>query len=198
MNDPKPDPETIAIERRRKRKLFALNFFAWVVTVAVAVFFFVRMQEGRDEKERIHREPQLQVCMGNLARIGIALKRYAELHNGAYPETLRILVDEKLLPDEDALKCPEKKMDYIYLYDRSLPLPCSASMPIIIDKLGSHPDRTNVLYADYQVRNEPVLKKGYTRIALRKKSCTGKERNYLDKRLRELDRIFFIGPAAEK
>ena len=198
MSDPTPDPETIASERRRKRKLFTLNLFAWVVTVAVAVFFFLRMQEGRDEKERIHREPQLQVCMGNLARIGIALKRYAELHNGAYPETLRVLVNEKLLPDEDALKCPEKGMDYIYLYDRSLPLPCSASMPIVIDKLGSHPDRTNVLYADYQVRNEPVMKKGYTRIALRKKSCTKKEQKYLDKQLRELDKIFFIDSAAAK
>lgn len=198
MNDPKPDPETSASERSRKRKLFALNLFAWVVTVAVAVFFFLRMQEGRDEKERIHREPQLQVCMGNLARIGIALKHYAEQHNSAYPETLRVLVEEKLLPNTDALKCPEKGIDYIYLYDRSLPLPCSASMPIVIDKLGSHPDRTNVLYADYQVRNEPVLKKGYTRIALRKKSCTKKEQKYLDKRLSELDKIFFIDSAAER
>ena len=70
-------------------------------------------------------------------------------------------------------------------------------MPIVIDKLGSHPDRTNVLYADYQVRNEPVLKKGYTRIALRKKSCTKKEQKYLDKRLRELDKVFFIDSAAK-
>ena len=198
MNEPNPDPETLACERRRKRKLFALNLFAWIITVAVAVFFFLRMQEGRNEKARIHREPQLQVCMGNLARIGIALKRYAEQHNGAYPETLRVLVEEKLLPNTDALKCPEKGIDYIYLYDRSLPLPCSASMPIVIDKLGSHPDRTNVLYADYQVRNEPVMKKGYTRIALRKKSCTRKEQKYLDKRLSELDKIFFIDSTAER
>ena len=176
----------------KKRGLFALNILAWLLTIAVAVFFFVHIQIDREEKERIRKEPLLQVCMGQLARIGVALKQYAEKHGGKFPESLDDLVEEKLLPDKEMLKCPEKGSDYLYLYDQSLKMPCSASFPLVIDKLNNHSNRVNVLYADFQVRNEPVLKRRYTRLAVRKSSCTKNEQKYLKKRLREFNRIFFV------
>lgn len=174
----------------RKRKFAVLNAIAWIVMIAVAVFFFLKMQGDREEKERIRSNPSIQGCMDRMTRIGAAIRQYAGKHGGAYPESLTVLVSEKYLPDADSLKCPESGSEYLYLYDKEVALPCSDSMPLVIEKLESHSGKVNILYADNQVRNEPIVKKRYSRIALRKSSCTKKEQRYLKKRLRELDRAF--------
>ena len=176
----------------KKKLLFAANILAWGMVLAVAILLFLRMQEDAEDRERLRRDLGLQPCMVRLTAIGEALKTYAGKHNGKFPSALEVLIEEKLLEDGYPLECPEKGFRYLYLYDPGSPVPCSPGMPLVIDRISSHSGRINILYADFQVKSEPVTKKKYTRIAIRKSECTKEERRLLRKRLREFDRAFFL------
>ena len=170
------------------KKSLLLNGAACAAVIAAAVAFFLVFQErGIEAEPQPHFE---QKCVSQLMMIGDALHLYAESHASALPETLDQLTLDGRLSEPETLRCPAKRLPYIYLgYGFSLP-ELSPDIPLVLDRVRCHPGGVHVLYADFQVRFVPMPRGSGFHAILHKNQPESAARKRMEQRVRQLDSLF--------
>ena len=101
----------------------------------------------------IRTNAKLLGCKKNMQEISLALKLYANEHEGNFPPTLGALLEKSYVENERVFDCPgnsrigsREEPDYQYTtgYTKLSP----SDEPIVFDKLENHKNGRNVLYID--------------------------------------------------
>ena len=118
-------------------------------------------------------------CVSNLKQIGIGLVLFEQDH-GTPPAKLEDAAEKYNL--KNVLSCPNAKKTYLYLGPSKSP-----SMPVVMDRLGNHPNEIHVLFGDghvAKVRHTSTHYKGLTGCF---KGLSDQEKKTLSEIFRKLD-----------
>ena len=137
------------------------------VTVPVVIFFPALSQACEKMCRTLNHSAQV-ACLSNLKQLGLAYYFYCDANGDTPPATWEQLL-EYVVIDDDVSHCPAVPLteDSRPSY-RMVVYPVSnnkmsnpAAVPIIIEKLGNHPDSINICYADGHVEKKAVQADNY-------------------------------------
>ncbi len=139
-----------------------------VVTLIAAVcvsivFAATRMLEAKN-RTVVGLQEKDRICIDNLARIGVALRRYADEHEAKLPDSLADLYPD-YVEDKKTFVCPVRggkfedfESDYEYGPEAFIDNPNVGEGAVAIEAPGLHPappGYTLILYADGHVERRP-------------------------------------------
>lgn len=134
-------------------------------------------------------------CDNNLKQIGIAMLAYAEENKGQFPKgdaeaVMKALKDNQSLPDTEIWRCAgRKKTEKVpsYIVISGLSTQASKSMPLVMDKLGSHQGSINVLRVNGSVTKIQTDATTYSALLKYFTGITDKEKAILKSQFEKLD-----------
>lgn len=124
-----------------------------------------------------------QQCINHLKQIGIGLKLY-EVDHGKAPAKLE---DMKETISRTVCSCPNAKEKKEYLYLGDLGKKDDPAMPIVMDRIGNHPNEINVLFRNGQVRTIKHSSVHYKGLLHCFKNLSAQDQKKLAEQLRKFD-----------
>ena len=120
-----------------------------------------------------------QQCVSNLKQIGAGLVMFENDH-GKLPAKLEDAAAEYGL--KGVLACPKAKKAYLHLGPSK-----SRNMPVVMDRLGNHPNEINVLFGDGHVETIRHTSTHYKGLVNCFKGLSEQEKKTLAETFRKLD-----------
>ena len=123
-----------------------------------------------------------QQCQNNLKQIGLSLDMF-EADHGTFPDSLKQMGNNI---SKQICFCPNAKngkKEYIYLGN----IGRNANAPVVIDRIGNHPNEINVLYRNGSVRTIRHTSTNYKGLLSHFKGLSKQDSAILAGKLKDLD-----------